>query len=339
MLVSNEANLHRLVEGLIGAKQTVKLLAAFEIDPSFSVVQRETTAAEAAMALNIILFADLLHRVPSAASYFAERVANNERILFDHGALRTIRFSQGSTGMLPAGVEAIARVLEPLGYEKVQTYPLNALGMTGYAWCHRELPNTVPQFFVSELHVERFSTRFQAAAERIFGATRDPLPPSALETLDAFAEHGAVPFDRAAAALPALVRAFGRNHGLCNLADYETLLVESSEAAWIATEGNSFNHATDRVADVVALADRLRAENKRMKSAVEYSASGRVRQTALHADSVKRLFLGGERLVGCTVPGSFYEFISRDIDPETGKIDLAFDSRNAQGIFAMTRAA
>ncbi|HHV69891.1 MAG TPA: DUF1338 family protein, partial [Ochrobactrum intermedium] len=166
-----------------------------------------------------------------------------------------------------------------------------------------------------------------------------PLPRSALETLDMFGDHGAVPFERAAAVLPLCVGAFGRHHTLCTLDDYEILLAESAEAAWIATEGNAFNHATDRVQDVVGLAERLRAEGKPIKSDVEFSSSGRVRQTALRADSVERLFLRDDGVVARTVPGSFYEFISRDVDAQTGQIDLTFDSRNAQGIFAMTRAA
>ena len=78
-----------------------------------------------------------------------------------------------------------------------------------------------------------------------------------------------------------------------------------------------------------------------MKAKVEVSSSGRVRQTALRADSVLRQFRdeqGGT--VARQVPGSFYEFISRDnmLDPVSGqtRLDLGFDAGNAQGIFKMT---
>jgi hypothetical protein len=43
-----------------------------------------------------------------------------------------------------------------------------------------------------------------------------------------------------------------------------------------------------------------------------------------------------------TVPGSFYEFISRDMVAAadgTRQLDLRFDSMNAEGIFKMTAAA
>ncbi|MNE60304.1 hypothetical protein D3C80_1554410 [compost metagenome] len=37
-----------------------------------------------------------------------------------------------------------------------------------------------------------------------------------------------------------------------------------------------------------------------------------------------------------SVPGSFVEFIQRRIDSASGRLDLNFDSSNAQGIFRMT---
>ena len=67
-------------------------------------------------------------------------------------------------------------------------------------------------------------------------------------------------------------------------------------------------------------------------------------QTAFRADTVERDFLHADgSLLRHSVPGSFYEFIQRGRlhDPVTGesRLDLAFDSSNAQGIFQMTAAA
>ncbi|WP_380802931.1 hypothetical protein [Sphingobium tyrosinilyticum] len=53
----------------------------------------------------------------------------------------------------------------------------------------------------------------------------------------------------------------------------------------------------------------------------------------MRADPVERNFAGRELR---EVPGSFYEFISRDVDPATGRLDLSFDAGNATGIFATT---
>lgn len=315
--------------------------ASLDIDDRLMNADASTVdRATFAMALNVALFDDLLARVPDGAAYVAGIREQGGRVRFDHGALRTIRFATGATGALPAGVDAFDRILTPLGYTIGGRYPLPRLSMSGYAYTHRDLPETIPQFFVSELHVERFDAALEAAARRVFGETQDPLTSATKATLDLFAERGEVPLPAAIAALPNIVAAFGRHHPTCAISDYEALLAQSAEAAWIATEGNAFNHATDRVDDVDALAARLRAEGYPVKPQVEVSGSGRVRQTALSAQLVARTFLDPEgRPVSRMVPGSFYEFISRDQDPATGKLDLAFDSGNATGIFAMTSLA
>jgi Domain of unknown function (DUF1338) len=294
------------------------------------------------MALNAILFQELLLRVPTAAAYVADRRRANELVTFDHGALRTIHLGQLPAGELPAGVASMSRILGPLGYEEAATYPLPKLKMTGRSFVHADRPDGLPQFFVSELHVERFSPSFQAAAQRVFGNTRDPLSPRALAALDAMSERGRCSFDLAVPAMRAIVAVFGRWHGMPALTDYQCLLAESAEAAWIATEGSAFNHATDRVPDVVATAEAQRRLGRPIKDTVEISASGTVRQTAFKADPVRRAFRAYDgSVVELTVPGSFYEFISRDVVKSvSGKnvLDLRFDSGNAQGIFKMTAA-
>lgn len=295
------------------------------------------TRAELAMALNACLFTDLLERVPTAARQVGELRRAGERIVFDHGALRTI---EGATGELPSGHAAFARLLEPLGYVVGGLYPLPRLKMTGRAFVHRDLPEAIPQFFVSELHVGELPSEAQGAAERVFGGSSDPLAPDTRDLLDRISRAGALPFGDAVALLKALAGAFSRHHPEPALADYEILLSHSKEAAWIATEGNAFNHATTRVPDVEALAERLKAQGYPMKEAVEVSANGRVRQTAILADkAIRRFALPHGGTTEREVPGSFYEFITRDVDPATGTLDLTFDSGNATGIFAVTRSA
>lgn len=319
------------------------ILSRMEADPAIGGSSGASDAvprAVFAQALNAALFADLLERVPSGRRYVEDRALAGFRIRFDHGALRTIRMVAGATGELPAGVGAFSRILAPLGYSIADTYPLPRLKMTGYAFRHLDYPETIPQFFVSELHVDAFDASFAAAAQGVFGSSRDPLDSDALDVLELFGAKGEAPFEQAATALPTIVAAFGCHHDMPGEGDYDILRHQSAEAAWIATEGNSFNHVTDRVGDVEALAAELRSIKLPIKDCVEVSASGRVRQTALRADDVVRPFRRADgTLVQRSVPGSFYEFISRDIDPTTGRLDLRFDSGNATGIFAMTAAA
>ncbi len=331
-----DANLSRLVQGVLGDDAGSIILDTLEIDPRLSTEEGPLPSrAVIAMAMNTILMHGLLRRAPTGAAYVEERRSLGERIVFDHGALRTILFDQSPTGALPPGRQAFTRLLEPLGYAEVGLYPLQRLKMTGRAFAHRDFEEAIPQFFLSELHVDQFSPIFQSAAARVFGTSIDPLSPPAIALLERLSLTCDAPISMAEDGLPGLVQAFERHHELPSLEDYRTLKAESAEAAWISTEGNAFNHATDRVANVEAVAEAQRHLMRPIKDKIEVSSSGRVRQTAFHADPVERAFmtLGGE--IALEVPGSFYEFISRDRHPD-GRLDLAFDSSNAQGIFKMT---
>lgn len=328
--------IQRLVSAVLSPERGEAALASLRVRSELLGSGEAVSRAGVAMALNVLLFVDLLDRVPSARAYVADAVKGGGAICFDHGALRTIG---GPTGALPSGRAAFARILVPLGYEIAGLYPLPRLAMTGHVFTHRDFPEDLPQFFVSELHVDRLPEAAQAAAARVFGASVDPLGEVESGFLTRLDREGQCRVEDATAALPGLVRAFGRHHPDPALADYECLLAHSAEAAWIATEGNAFNHATDRVPDVGALAEDLRRRGYPIKDAVEVSASGRVRQTAFLADKVTRSFvLPDGSLAERAVPGSFHEFISRDIDPATGRIDLRFDSGNATGIFAVTNS-
>ena len=293
--------------------------------------------AAIAAALNLQLLSGLLARVPSGRAYFEERAAEGEKLVFDHGAMRTV--AMDGMGNLPAGRQAITRILEPLGYECSHLYPLPDLKMTGRSYTHRDFPEALPQFFVSELHPERFSQSFQAAVRRVTASSSDALAPSDMSLLAALGRDGTLPVQAATELLPRLANCFTCRHGTPRAADYAILRAESAEMAWIATEGNAFNHATDRVGSLDDVVARQRALGRPMKDEIEISASGRVRQTAFHADPVSRAFLD-EAGKTCyrDVPGSFFEFIQRSFLPGENRLDLAFDTGNAQGIFKMTAA-
>jgi hypothetical protein len=332
------ATLSALLVPLVGQDRADWALATLAIDPALADEAGGETAtrAQVAMALNIALFLDLLDRVPTAARYVERMRDAGEAIVLDHGALRTI---DGETGALPSGHGAFLRFLAPLGYEVAGLYPLPKLTMTGRAYVHVDLPEAVPQFFVSELHADQLPEATRGAMASVFGASVDPLGAVVTPLLGALARDGNCALADGVTIVKAALRAFDRQHPAPKLADYEALLAHSKEAAWIATEGNAFNHATTRVADVEAHAEELKTAGFPLKPTVEVSRNGRVRQTAVLADKVARPFvLADGTEVFREVPGSFYEFISRDTDPATGTLDLTFDSGNATGIFAVTQA-
>ncbi len=300
-----------------------------------------SSRATISWALNVALFGDLLDRVPTGRAYVNDCVSRGRRVVFDHGALRTVALE--GMGNLPAGEAAITRVLLPLGYRMNAVYPLDRLGMTGRAYTHEDHSEDLPQFFVSELHPERFSPQFRAAVRRVTASSADCLTDTDLRSLQVLRQQRSLDTTSANRLLRGLLACFRRQHMTPTWNDYQILLAESAEMAWIATEGNAFNHATDRVASIEGLVEEQRKTGRALKPSIESSKSGRVRQTAFRADMVTREFLreDGSRMKH-EVPGSFYEFIQRDFvfDPATNsrRLDLAFDSNNAQGIFKMTSA-
>jgi len=337
------ANVELLLSKLLGREKADALFSTLNFPSILADWEAGiVTRAELAQAMNMALFEDLLTRSPNGRAYTQETIAQGGAVYFDHGALRTVRWTH--TGALPPGEAAFTRILRPLGFRLNGRYPLDKLGMTGRAYAHEDAPDEIAQFFVSELHPERFSPAFQQAVTNVVGTSKDPLTPRALAQLWELERDGALPLDAAHELLPVIVGAFARQHDVPSEADYATLLTESAEMAWIATEGNAFNHATDRVADVFALSESEKAKGRPMKPDVERSRSGRVFQTAYRADIVARTFRAADgTLVTREVPGSFYEFITRkrEFDQATRSwmTDLRFDAGNAQGIFKMTANA
>lgn len=341
--IPRNPNVEHLLQRLLGPEKATVLFGTLNTPALLNDWEEgSVTRAELAQAMNMALFEGLLARSRNGRTYTDEIKANGGTVYFDHGALRTVRWAR--SGALPPGEAAFTRILRPLGFRANGHYPLDKLGMTGRAYAHEDAPDEIAQFFLSELHPERFSDAFQQAVTRVVGTSRDPLTPLAVSQLWELEREGTLPLDAASCLLPVIVGAFARQHDVPGETDYETLLAESAEMAWIATEGNAFNHATDRVDNVFQLADDEKARGRPMKPDVERSRSGRVFQTAYRADTVEREFRKADGgTVMRQVPGAFYEFITRKrmFDRARGKwmTDLHFDAGNAQGIFKMTAGA
>jgi hypothetical protein len=336
---SEHSVLRKTLDKIIGSERTGQLFKVLVVHPDITAdAGPQVSRAALSQALNMLLFEDLLNRVPAAKIYVEHCLSDGKTVMHDHGAVRTVALS--GMGSLPSGQEAITRVLRPLGYALNGVYPLERLKMTGRSHAQADYPEEIAQFFISELHPERFSADFQAAVQRVTATSKDPVTPEAQALLEKLESTHSLSIDDSARLLPVLVSVFARQHAEPTLSDYEILLAESPEMAWISTEGNAFNHATDRVADVDQLAAEQKALGQPMKATVETSQSGRVRQTAFLAARVQRSFrVPDGSLIEKEVPGSFYEFITRLPLPEENgkqKLDLSFDSSNAQAIFKMT---
>ncbi len=148
------ASLESLLSTLIGPTRTTRLLTTLTIHPSLLVQADLASRALLAQALNMLLFEDLIARVPAAHAYVDRCLAAGDTIFHDHGAVRTVDLA--GMGALPRGQAALTRILIPLGYQLRGTYPLDRLRMTGRSYAQADLPEDLAQFFLSELHVDRF---------------------------------------------------------------------------------------------------------------------------------------------------------------------------------------
>src|SRR5450830_332240 len=145
------------------------------------------TRLELAQALNMLLFDKLLQEVPAGRDYVADAAAAGIKIRFDHGAVRTVL--RGGASNFPDGEALFTRMLLPLGYQLAGLYPLPRINMTGHVYAHLDDPENIAQFFVSELHPEKFSASFQTTVEALLANSRDPLSADQLGLLDQLAAH------------------------------------------------------------------------------------------------------------------------------------------------------
>jgi len=264
-----------LVATQLGRARAAALVDGLVVHPTLLQPADDASRAVLAQALAVVLFDDLLGRVPSAAAYAEARWADGGRLHLDHGAVRTV--VGVPCGELAPGAESVARLLRPLGYAPDET-------ATAGAWRHLDLPDDIPHYLVGELPADDFSEPFTAAAARVVASSRDPLTGLAQVHLDRLAADGRLPRNAAESLLGELVAAFARHHATPTLSDFETLLAESEEMAWIATEGTTWHHAAVR-ADV---------------------------DEAHPPALVERSFKVGERATEVrTVPGSSFELVRR----------------------------
>src|SRR5437660_5992558 len=156
---SESGVLWQLLEELAGHDRSGRLFRVLRIHPDLAADSGpRVSRAVVAQALNMLLFEDLVKRVPAAEMYVDRCLAQGRTIMHDHGAVRTVAWK--GMGALPVGQDAIVRVLRPLGYELNGVYPLDRLRMTGRSYAQADYPEDIAQFFISELHPERFTEKF-----------------------------------------------------------------------------------------------------------------------------------------------------------------------------------
>lgn len=255
---------------------------------------------------------DALWRDYVATTPQAERIqrllrARGEVVLNDHVALRTYQ--------LPGiGIDALAKPFEAVGWKlQPDRYRFEDKKLVARYWQHDE-PG-LPKVFISELCVSELSP----GANQIIDGLVAQLP----------AGFGARP-DLPWAGRPWRVRR----------AEYESLLIESEYAAWVAAFGFRVNHFTVAVNALTTFPDLESLNAFLVDHGFTLNESGGVikgtpaqclEQSSTRADSIE-VELAGERL---RIPSCYYEFARRYPLP-SGELFQGFVPASADKIFEST---
>jgi hypothetical protein len=180
----------------------------------------------------------------------------------DHIALRSLK----REGSAPSGIELFAPVFERLGWVRAGSYVFHD---TDIQAIHLSHPRGLPRIFVSEVLVEKLTTKAQQILTKL---PPDPEPPADLDALGAWFAPQRVP-----------------------LTERELLLLgaASQYAAWVAAFGRKVNHFTAAVTNIERWAERLRAAGVPMKEGIEGDRDSGLRQTATQAAALPVPLEGG----------------------------------------------
>jgi hypothetical protein len=255
---------------------------------------------------------DALWRDYVATTPQAERIhrllgARGELVQNDHIALRTF-------GLPGIGIEALARPFERLGWrEQPDHYRFEDKKLVARFWRHDD--PALPKVFISELCVSELS----AAANQIIDGLVRQLPAG-------FGERADLPW----AGRPWTVRR----------AEYDSLLVESEYAAWVAAFGFRVNHFTVFVNALTTFPDLQSLNAFLIDHGFTLNDAGGVikgtpaqclEQSSTRADSIE-IELAGEIV---RVPSCYYEFARRYRLPG-GDMFQGFVPASADKIFEST---
>jgi hypothetical protein len=257
-------------------------------------------------ALLAALWADYVATTPQAERIQRLLMARGERVQNDHVALRTY-------GLPGIGIDALARPFEALGWEPRDRYRFDDKKLVARYWQHPD--PALPKVFVSELCVAELS----AGAHQIIEGLVAQLPAG-------FGAREDLPW----AGRPWQVRK----------AEYDSLLLESEYAAWVAAFGFRVNHFTVAVHALTTFPD-LPSLNaflvdhgftlNESGGAIKGTPADRLEQSSTRADSVPVEFADAT----VRIPSCYYEFARRYPLP-SGELFHGFVPASADKIFEST---
>lgn len=267
------------------------------------------------------LWAQYKARVAYAQQYEKMVLARGGRVINDHIAFRTLNCDVGKQR---SGVDAIARIFTPLGYERKDKYIFEDKHLTAWHYEHKTNPDN-PKLFISQLEVNQLSPPVaQMIKDSVKGAVDllDPDNPAGF-----FARPWAPP-------KRSIIGPVNK---------------ESQYAAWTLLHGNAVNHFTAYInkqnvrewPDLEATVNALRAAGLPMKDELEGERGSKLRQSSTQAVDMDCDVAEDNGKIGkIKWSYAYYELAERNMVPgPDGKPALfqAFLGAQATNLFEMTK--
>jgi hypothetical protein len=257
-------------------------------------------------------------RVSYAAKYQVMVEQRGGKVQNDHLAFRTFNCP---TGDQPAGVVAIARYFEPLGYVRKDKYIFEDKKLTAWHWQHATNA-AMPKIFISQLEVDQLSPA----------------------TADAICQSVAKAYDR-----PLSASFFTRPWEAPLRETVQAVNKESQYAAWTLLHGNAVNHFTAYInaqgvkewPDLEVTANALRVAGIPMKAEIEGDRGTKLRQSSTEAVDEDCEVLEADGSTGkLRWSYAYYELAERGmVTGKDGKTELfqGFLGAQATNLFDMTK--
>lgn len=226
-------------------------------------------------------------RVTYAKQYVDLVLSKGGNVVNDHCAFRTFNTL---TGKQPAGIMAIAEILEALGYEKISPYSFPSKHLNSFHYQHPTNIN-FPKFFVTQLEVVELSEPVQVLINEAVKDTPDLLAGEARQLLASLKHNKELITAEADRLVEMLVKYFVRPWGPVKKETILTVNQESQFAAWTLLHGNSVNHFTAYInhqnipewSGIEATMSALSGVGVPIKKTIEGDKGSKLRQSSTEA--------------------------------------------------------
>lgn len=283
-------------------------------------------------------------RVSYAATYNKLVLEHGGQMTNDHMAFRTLNTPQGQ----PSGINAISRIIIPLGYYKAGEYVFKEKMLYAEHFLHVDPKQ--PKIFISQLQVDQLPDNCQQLMKEAVSGSQDPLSDHTLQQLKILEATETLKDNEAEIVINDICNALSRPWEPPLRSTVETINTVSQYGAWTLLHGNSVNHFTAYINeqqvpewkdDLEVTMQALKEAGVPIKSAIEGGRGTKLRQSSTEAVHELCPVREADNSLGeIDWTYAYYELLERhEVEDEQGKKQLftGFLGDQATNLFDMTQ--